>query len=121
MSKDVFLGPSGQSIKRDGSVQLAEGRQATLHRLRIRLLWALGEWDLEPDVGIPYREAMNSKPPGFDILRGAIQTQLLDDEVVTSIEEINFDMDQASRTLNVQASVVIDRDEELVVRGSLDF
>lgn len=120
MNKDIYLTETGSIVKRDSGPQIATGRENTRHRLRIRLLWARGEWELLPNTGIPYIRSMREKPPLLDNLRSAIQKEIIEDDEVKRIEAIRFDINEETREMDIEVDVKLTDDASITVTGGFE-
>lgn len=118
--KDIFLTAVGRVQKENAGPRIAEGREATRHRIRIKLLWHLGEFELLPEDGIPYRESVNEKPPLLDNLRAAIEDELINDEEVVRVRDLTFDLDVEDRSLSIEAAIVDTESNTITVNGEVD-
>lgn len=92
---DLFLG-------KDGDIILSN---SVRQKIRIKLLWFLGEWRWNKDYGLPYFEELLIKNPDTEAFERYIHDVLAEIEEVTEISKVEIAVDPATR-IGVIAVVV---------------
>ena len=96
MLKDLALNEKGDLyISSGGDFAIVDSlRQA----IQIKLRWALGEWQYNTDLGIPYFEKILVKKPNVAEVTNIIRNALLEFQEVTSIKSCQVTLDDSART-----------------------
>lgn len=102
---DLFLG-------KDGDIILSN---SVRQKIRIKLLWFLGEWRWNKDYGLPYFEELLIKNPDTEAFERYIHDVLAEIEEVTEISKVEIAVDPVTRigavTVTVKASAETIREE----------
>jgi hypothetical protein len=107
---DLYLDPL------TGDVHISPTKQARLtgtfeeeatQRLRMRLRRLAGEWFLDTNLGVPYRRDILVKNPDLQVVKSALQKEILADPAVESVTEFSLDHDRESRHLDVTFTAVL--------------
>ena len=81
------------------------GIDALRQRLRMNLSTFLGEWYLDPDLGMPYFSQVFKKNVSIGTLNSIFRQEITATEGVKSLNSINFTQELATRTLLVSFNV----------------
>jgi hypothetical protein len=84
-----------------GDLTILEGLDATAQRLKIKLLFFLGEWFLDQSVGIPYYESVLIKNPNLAVVNAIFRKAILTDEAVEAINQFELTIDSAARSAHL--------------------
>lgn len=98
------------ALDADGDITLAgtlvEGLDAIKQHVRVRCLTIKGEWFLDADEGVPYREAVWVKNPDRVRIASAFRQVIEQTPGVRSVLQINVQVDGGTRvgTVSFRAS-----------------
>lgn len=92
---DLFLG-------KDGDIVLSN---SVRQKIRIKLLWFLGEWRWNKDYGLPYFDELLIKNPDTDLFERDIHDALVDIEEVTEISKVEISIDPVTRVGTIAVTV----------------
>lgn len=84
---DLFVGTNGDIMLVDSVAQ----------KIRIRLLWFLGEWRWNDELGLPYMEDLLKKNPNIELMESAIREAIFDVDEVVKIKKLSIDYDRKTR------------------------
>ncbi|WP_320972304.1 GPW/gp25 family protein [Enterocloster bolteae] len=110
---DILLDNNGDLfLRKDGDIILSN---SVRQKIRIKLLWFLGEWRWNKDYGLPYFEELLIKNPDTEAFERYIHDVLVEIEEVTEISKVEIAVDPATRigaiAVTVKASVETIREE----------
>lgn len=101
LTADVYISPTKQA-------RLTETfEEEAMQRLRMRLRRLLGEWFLDTNLGTPYRRDILVKNPDMQVIRSALQKEILADPAVESVTEFSLEHDRVTRHLDVTFTAVL--------------
>lgn len=80
---------------------LTELRQS----IKILLLAHQGEWFLDTEFGIPYRELIVIKNPDLDTIKATLANKIMQKEGVTGIRNIEASIVESTRSLTLSVNV----------------
>lgn len=111
-----------------GDLQIVDGLEETLQRLRFKYQFFLGEWFLDQRQGIPYFRDVLIKSPRMSVVSALLQDVARKDPGVSRVVRLDLDFDNASRLLTVTLDAIgIDGDsftfefeEFLLGRGTVE-
>jgi len=92
----------------DGDLQLVVD---PVQAIRIRLLTILGEWFLDPTIGIPYFTNIFVKNPNLDLIRSIFTNEIINTPGVLEVTQMTLDYDVNTRSLTVNWAANTDEDE----------
>lgn len=97
---------------------------STAQAVRLRVLWFLKEWRLEPGMGIPYFEHVLVKNPSDAKIRHLIREAVMAVDGVTDVRDILVTSDRQTRKAAISLTVVTDeetfREEVIIAWPSMD-
>ena len=90
----------GDIVIENGRILWVTGAKAVRQRLENRLALWQGDWFLDTDAGIPWKDILEG---GFgdEQIKQVIKGELLADEYVSEVISIDLARDRANRALNV--------------------
>lgn len=119
--RDLKLGPNGDVIIEDGDAATVSDNDELNQRIAVTLQTRLDEFEPEEDSWGLTRENALGKAFNEDFLREDIEdaiTSQVDERI--SVQEINFDENEATRSLSVDIKYTIpDSDEVQTVNANL--
>ena len=96
------LNASGDLALENGSlVLLADPVEETAQRLRSKFKMVLGEWHLDPRIGIPLYEEILVKNPDLGAIAEIYREVLLGDEGIQDLDTLTLDLDDSTRALSI--------------------
>ena len=108
--RDIAIDPVSHDLVFDGQhFATVEGRQAVAQRLLVKFSMFEGEWFLDLDAGIPYRDEILVKNPDINLVGTVLRREILSTEGVTGLREFDISFDSARRELSL--SFVAETDE----------
>lgn len=96
-----------------GDLQLTSGVDGIAQHLRIRLRFFLGEWFLDPRVGVPYFQELLVKNPGTSVVRTIIRDVVVTTPGVATMNNFVTSYDGATRKLDVSFTAITTSGEPL--------
>lgn len=98
--------PKSFALGEDGDLPatgftLLTGAAAVVQDVTTRLRFFRGEWFLEPDVGVPYRQSILLKNPNMSAVRTALREAIEEAEHIASVESLELSFDKDTRRLTV--------------------
>lgn len=112
---DFQLNAAGDLDLSTNDVQLVDGVDAVRQELQIRYRFFLGEWFLDPDEGVPYVRDVLKKAPNEAQVRALLIEVARTTPGVASVDNIELDLDSATRVLTVRL------DLHAIVNGQLVY
>lgn len=102
---------------------LARSLEFIRQKIKENLLTFLGECFNNTEIGFPYREQVLVNSPDLLAIRAIFYQALMDTPGVNRVEELELEIDKATRNLFVQFTVISDSDEVLQIdsRSDKDF
>ena len=85
----------------DDKIHLVTGDDSIVQKMMIRFRFGLGEWFLDVRLGIPYFEEILIKAPDLSIIRLLFQEVILTTPGISSIVELNLDLNRTTRVMSV--------------------
>ena len=98
---DLALDTNGDLEIEDGEARIAEGDDALVQHLQMRMRFFRGEWFLDPRVGMPYYESVLVKNPDLVAVRGFFRQAILTTPGISGIDAFELLFDAARRILTV--------------------
>jgi hypothetical protein len=96
------LTAAGDMETTGGLVLESDLGEETAQRLRTKFRFFLGEWALNPRVGMPYFQTiLGIKNPDLSLVRAVFRRAILDDEGIASVGPIDLDFTTSARALSV--------------------
>jgi hypothetical protein len=95
-------------------VFLEKGLRATAQRLKIRLLFFLGEWYLDQRQGVPYWESVLVKNPNIDSIKAMFRRVIVNTPGIAGVDEISISFDRQNREAFLSFEAVTDDGQTLV-------
>lgn len=111
---DLLLDTAGDLDLTTNDFQLVDGVDAVRQELQIRYRFFLGEWFLDPTEGVPYVRDVLKKAPNEAQVRALLIEVARTTPGVAAVDNIELDLDVATRTLTVQLDLQADVSGELV-------
>ncbi len=99
--QDILLDDDGDIVLDEQGLHWVSGLQAVVQAARIRMLFFLGEWFLNLDVGIPYNEDIFFTNFNEAAARAAFTAAIMDVPGVISVNTLTFDINAQARILTV--------------------
>lgn len=96
---DLFFDDDGDLVITDSIAQ----------EIRIRLLWFYDEWswtDEDEEIGIPWFDVLGSKDPNIEEIEGYVTEAIQAVEGVETVEEVDVDVDEETRTATISFSAI---------------
>lgn len=104
---DLALDSTGDlDITTDGDIYLTTGTDAVRQDLQIRLAFFQGEWFMDTRIGLPYFQQILGQKPRYAVLAQIYRKVIMSAALVTAIENLEFDWDGTTRTLDVSFNAV---------------
>jgi hypothetical protein len=103
---DFKLNAAGDiELDANGEVVLVSGAEEVAQKVRLRLSINKGEYFLDPDLGISYREVILVHSPNQALISAEVQREILKTQGVNRILEYSQEVIQATRQLQITFSV----------------
>lgn len=118
LPRNFALDTTGDLDLSTGNLQILGGLSSITQDVRLTLKSFKGEWFLDRDAGIPYFQDVLVKTPDPNVLQSIFRRALLARPGVTSVDELVFTRDAATRQLNVSVRLGTDSGD-LVLRTAL--
>lgn len=87
---------------------IVKGPDAVIQRLRVRFQFFKGEYFLDTQIGVPYRESILVKNPNPIVISFIFRRVLLGTPGVKSVSQFNAVLDKPNRALLVSFEAVLD-------------
>lgn len=111
---DLLLGPDGDLDLTGNQLSLTSDRFTSVaQKLRIRLRFALGEWEFDTRLGIPYFERILVKRPNMKSVVRIYQEAIRETAGVRGVTSFQIDLEPVTRALQVQFSALLDTNQIL--------
>ncbi len=115
MIADILLDTLEHDLSVSGfDLQLVAGIDRVAQQIKIRLMFFLGEWFLNTQLGVPYYRDILVKNPDRAIVEGLLRDQIITTPNVQSCEAFNLSYDSLARALTVRFRAITEF-------GPLDF
>lgn len=102
---DFKLNSDGDlDIDGSGDISITE---SVSQAVRVRLLWALGEWRLIPSLGFPYFEEVLVKNPSTAKIEHLIRKTVMSVDEVTDVKNIEFSLDAKTRAARIAVTFCV--------------
>lgn len=93
-------------LDKDGDLYFDENYDIVLNnsvsqKIRIRLLWFLGEWRWDDEMGLPYFEELFIKEPDLQYFEELITEEIFNVDEVTEVENVEILVDDKTRTASI--------------------
>ncbi len=108
------LNAAGDLDFSSGGLEIIQGVDETIQRLRAKLRFFLGEWFLDTRIGIPFFQTIFVKNPNVLAANAIFGRAIRNDPAVVSLDVLEIDLDP-NRTLEVTFSAKI-LDENQTIR-----
>ena len=95
---DIYVSPEGDIAFTDSVAQ----------KIRIRLLWFLGEWRWNTDEGLPYFDDILIKNPDTDYIESLVRKKIFEVTEVTEVNDVSVTIDKASRRAAIKFKCATD-------------
>ena len=103
---DFSLGPNGDLAISGGDLVPLTGIDAIRQQVEIRLRTFLGEWFLDPSVGVPYiQQVFSEKIPRVDLIRSIIRRAVMKTPGVLMADTVNVSLDTETRNLSIELDI----------------
>lgn len=107
---DILLDGNGDLlIDKNGDIVLDN---SVRQKIRIRLLWFLGEWRWNKEYGLPYFDELFVKNPDTDAFEREIRDVLMKIDEVSGVDKVQITGDSKTRIGTI--SVVVKSDKEII-------
>jgi hypothetical protein len=83
----------------NGNLSLADGQDAIMQQVRIRLRFFYGEWFLNRNEGVPYYADILVKSPDTGLITGILSRVVRETPGIKSVESFGITFNRATRTL----------------------
>ena len=104
----------------DNGLYLNEGRRAVAQRIRIKFGTFKGEWFLNLNHGIPYRQDILIKNPDTTKIASTLRKQILDTPEVTSLSSFTTNFNSNTRQYELSFEALTSEGEIAAVTASSD-
>ena len=95
-------------------INLVSGTDAIAQQIQIRCKFFLGEFFLNQQLGIPYYREILIKNPNLAVIRDIFRQAIEGVPGIDRVVDLDATIDNATRTLRLSFSAILDTDEELV-------
>lgn len=103
---DILLDSNGDLyISPKGDIEL---KNSVAQKIRIKLLWFVGEWRWNKDEGMPYRDNLLIKNPDTDYFEGVIREKIFEVSEVTEVRDVSVIYDRKTRTARIRFVAITD-------------
>lgn len=110
---DILLDENHDIFFDGKDISLTTSKDESLRqRLRIKLLTFLGEWFLDPSIGIDYYGSVFGKNRSKEAIDSIFQKAILEEESVKAISSFSSHIDKTSRVYTLKFEVVSDTSGE---------
>ena len=106
---DIELRNGDLYISQSGDITLTD---SITQKIKIKILWILGEWKWNKEEGIDYFGYVLMKNPDIEMIEGIIREKIFEIEEVVDVLEIEVKVDKKNRRGTI--SYVVSTDEEKV-------
>ncbi|MDY4893923.1 MAG: hypothetical protein SO130_11045 [Agathobacter sp.] len=117
---DILLDSNGDLyISKMGDIVL---KNSVAQKIRIRLLWFLGEWRWDPEEGLPYLDKLLTKNPDIDYFEGLIREIIFNVDEVTEVQDVEIIEDTKTRGATIRYVAKTDFEtikEEVVINAGI--
>lgn len=96
--KGYLLDENGDVVIRNGDIVMCGGDDLTAQTCRTTIGTNKGEWFLNEDEGINFRNVL-AKNPNFDLIRDEILSGLLQVDSTFTMQSFEYDLDWKTRKL----------------------
>lgn len=111
---DILLSQDGDLFLTDkGDISLAE---SVAQKIKIRIMWWLGEWRWDEEEGIPYKDELLVKDPDTDAFEMAVREKIFEVEEVTEVKDVSVSYDASMRSASIRFEAITD---EEAIRGEV--
>lgn len=111
---------SGDLVFVDGVLQTISGTEEVAQRIRLSCLTHAGEWFLDADFGVPWRERILVHNPNLTLIEGLLRAEINGVPGVVRINRFSLDYDPSARTLSAEYEVTVDPSRDLLA-GVIDL
>lgn len=107
---DFYLDPVTHDLVLDDDkgLQMIDGLEEIVQRVKITLLAHKGEWLFDTEFGVPYRDQILVKNPNMAQIEAASRVVIAAVPGVTRILALKLTLDGATRKLTVQGDIETD-------------
>lgn len=89
-----------------GQANFAETQEATAQKVMTRLYLLRGEWFMNTDAGVPYRQEIGGvKPAPLQFTEAVIKQTILETEGVDQITSFELSLNNTNRVVGIAATV----------------
>ncbi len=103
--KDIKLGLDGDIELNGSDIRLVD---SLAQSIRIKLLWFVGEWEFNPELGMPYYDYIFAQNADMDTVARIFEEDLSEIEGVSSVKSVSALFSRVDRTLTVKFTVMTD-------------
>jgi hypothetical protein len=120
--KDGLLAPDGDLAIYNGDLVLVTGADAIREQWLIRVRKWQGEWVLDTEDGVPYRQEIFSKQSSAARVEEIFRDVTLQTPGVLSVESVRFDItDEINREVSIEVDATIDGPESITFQYQGDL
>ena len=103
--RDILLDANNNIVFDNYDIKLTEGSDITSQKIKQYLSTVMGEWKLNENLGINYREDILIKNPQLDRIKSIFIKEIQSVEEVVSILNLDIELNKSSRTLSINFKV----------------
>lgn len=103
--RDILLDANNNIVFDNYDIKLTEGSSITSQKIKQYLSTVRGEWKLNEDLGINYREDILVKNPQLERIKSIFIKEIQSIEEVVRILSLDIELNKNSRSLSVDFKV----------------
>lgn len=110
---DYYLDPTTHDVVINNFTLAVTKDKADLitQRIKIKLMWFMGEWFLDENYGIPYLQEVFIKGVDLNTLDDIFRQAIADEDGVLDLVEYSSEFNSTTRSLTIKSKIRVDSGE----------
>lgn len=114
--KDIILDKSGDMLVTDfGDIRIGS---SIIRDIKMALLYILGEYKWDPDLGLPWMEMIYTKNPRIEEFKSLVEEAIFNVEDVIAVDSVEMDVDPKTRKAVIR---FVARTDEETIREEVEY